>query len=88
MTTTANTPEFNDRTFQLYFDWCVYHASCGSYNLQKLLCSKPIKNWWVRMMKAREPILLDVLYECGHEDVWERDFLTKQVAYKTTSTKN
>ena len=78
MITTANTPEFNDSSFQMYFDWCVHQSTCSNLSLQLLLISKPIKLWWHRMMKAREPIVLDVLYDVGYMEVWEDDFLTKQ----------
>lgn len=77
---TTLAPEFNDNSFQMYFDWCVYHSKCGGFPLQKLLTSKSIKLWWLRMIHAREPIVLDVLYECGYQEVWEKDFLIKQWA--------
>ncbi|MDC1285226.1 hypothetical protein N8Z33_00905 [Flavobacteriaceae bacterium] len=75
---TTTTPEFSDFTFKMYFDWCQYHSTNGGYCLQELLISKSIKLWWHRMMRAREPIILDVLYNVGYMEVWEDDFLTKQ----------
>lgn len=55
-----------------YFDWCVAHAHDKQCDLQRLLQSKTLLNWYTNMLKQHEPSVTRLMLNSA---AWEQRFL-------------
>lgn len=58
--------------FDWYYDWCVQHAQDKQRDLQNLLTSAPLFNWYKNMLATQEPSVTRLMLQAKD---WEQKVL-------------
>lgn len=78
-------PPKGDALLEIYFRWCHRYALDSGQDLQKLLLSKPIWNWFKVMIVFNEPSVVKALVRCNLTE-WDykilQDLHEGRVAYR------